>query len=118
MIIGWALPDYKDKEIPAGPGIPFLTRLTLLREVNYDAKTQSLVANPLPEFKKLRNSSLANEKGIAFNKANATHAIKGTGSGAASSADIAVTFSGIVDFEPVSFGACVLGNATMEGLGI
>jgi len=30
LMIGWALGDYKG---PAGPGITFLTRLTLLREV-------------------------------------------------------------------------------------
>ena len=43
FMIGWALGDYHG---PAGPGINFLTRLTLLREVNFDAKTANLVANP------------------------------------------------------------------------
>merc|ERR1712087_540819 len=68
-------------------------------------------------LKGLRNSRLANEKGIAL-KANASYAIKGTEAGAASSADVIVTFSGIANSESVSFGACVLGNSTMEGLGI
>ena len=46
----------------AGPGIQFLTRLTLLREVNWDTKTQNLVANPVPGWtsraRRLEMSSL------------------------------------------------------------
>merc|ERR1719446_198561 len=61
MTIGWALGDYKGA---AGPGIHFLTRLTLLREVNYDVKTQNLVSNPVPELAGLRTGQLASEKGI------------------------------------------------------
>ena len=41
----WALGDFNG---PAGPGIEFLTRLTLLREVNFDSKTNDLVSNPVP----------------------------------------------------------------------
>ena len=54
MMIGWALPDYHG---PAGPGIGFLTRLTGLREINWDSKLQSLVANPVPELTGLRGYS-------------------------------------------------------------
>ena len=51
---------------PAGPGISFLTRLTLLREVNFDLKTMDLVSNPAPELTSLRTGSLATEKAIAL----------------------------------------------------
>jgi hypothetical protein len=115
MVIGWALPDFHG---PAGPGIGFLTRLTLLREVNYDAKIQNLVSNPVPELKGLRTGSLASEKAVAL-KPNITHAIKGTAGGAAASADIELTFSGITQGSDAVFGACVLVNSTFEGgLGI
>merc|ERR1711907_429308 len=114
MVIGWALPDFHG---PAGPGIDFLTRLTLLREVNYDAKIQNLVSNPVPELKGLRTGSLASEKAVAL-KPNVIHAIKGTAGGAAASADIELTFSGITQGSDVVFGACVLANSTFEGLGI
>jgi hypothetical protein len=41
MMIGWATPDYHG---PAGPGISALTRLTGLREVNFDPQVNNLVA--------------------------------------------------------------------------
>ncbi len=41
MMLGWATPDFHGD---AGPGIKFLTRMTLLREVNYDPKLQTLVS--------------------------------------------------------------------------
>eukprot|EP01047_Picozoa_sp_COSAG01_P051462 COSAG01_NODE_5314_length_4341_cov_8.060820_1_plen_418_part_00 len=44
LMIGWGLGDYHG---PAGPGIDFLTRLTLLREVHFDAQTMDLVSNPV-----------------------------------------------------------------------
>jgi hypothetical protein len=44
MMIGWATPDFHGD---AGAGISFLTRLTLLREVNFDTKTMNLVSNPV-----------------------------------------------------------------------
>merc|ERR1712039_787495 len=97
--------------------VPGSKGLTLLREANYDAKTQSVVSNPLPELQGLRNSSLAIERGIAL-KTHAAYVIKGTEGGAASSADVIVRFSGITTSKPVSFGACVLGNSSLEGLGI
>jgi hypothetical protein len=56
MMLGWATPDYHGD---AGKGIAFLTRMTLLREVNYDHKLQNLVANPLPELKGLATVQLA-----------------------------------------------------------
>ena len=48
MMIGWV----KDYYGNAGPGIgepgrAWLTRLTLLREVNWDTKSQNLVSNPV-----------------------------------------------------------------------
>ena len=51
---------------PPGPGIEFLTRLTLLREVNYDLKTNNLVSNPIPELVGLRTGSLASESDVAL----------------------------------------------------
>merc|ERR1711988_309960 len=86
MTIGWALGDFHG---PAGPGINFLTRLTLLREAHYDIKTQNLVSNPVKELIGLRNGSLASEKGIAL-KPNAPYVVPGTGAGAASSADVVI----------------------------
>merc|ERR1712232_911318 len=47
LLIGWATPDFSGNP----GGAYFLSRLTLLREVNYDAKTQNLVVNPVPELK-------------------------------------------------------------------
>ena len=116
MMVGWAMPDYNG---PAGPGITFLTRLTLVREINYDAASGGLVSNPLPELVGLRSGSLASERGVAL--ALAPHVVAGTGAGAAASADVNVTFrlqaggplpSGAV------FGACVLANGALEGLGV
>lgn len=113
FMIGWATPDYKG---PAGPGIEFLTRLTLLREVNYDLKTNNLVSNPIPELVGLRTGSLASESDIALT-AGTPHAIAGTGGGAASSADVNITFKGLTD--GATFGACVLTNGSvLSGLGV
>jgi hypothetical protein len=112
MIIGWATPDYHGD---AGKGIGFLTRLTLLREVNFDAKTMDLVSNPVPELVGLRTSSLASEQGVEL-AANGSHAVAGTAGGAAASADVNLTFSGFSDGS--IFGACVLANNTGQGLGI
>lgn len=114
MLIGWALGDYHG---PAGPGINFLTRLTGLREVTYDAKLQNLVANPLPEMVGLRTGSLASETGVALTP-KAPHAVKGTENGAASSADVNITFSGITGSTPAVFGVCVLASSANEGMGI
>jgi hypothetical protein len=112
MIVGWAMPDFKG---PAGPGINFLTRLTLVREVNFDAELKTLVANPLPELVGLRAAVLASERGVALG-GPAPHVVAGTGAGAAASADVNVTFRALT---PGSvFGACVLANDTNEGLGI
>ena len=63
LMIGWALGDFNG---PAGPGIEFLTRLTLLREVNFDSKTNDLVSNPVPELKALRGGVVASEKAVAL----------------------------------------------------
>jgi len=112
MIVGWAMPDYNG---PAGPGITFLTRLTLVREVNYDAELKTLVANPLPELVGLRSGVLASERGVALGGA-APHVVAGTGAGAAASADVNVTFRALTAGSV--FGACVLANDTNEGLGI
>ena len=101
----------------AGPGIQFLTRLTLLREVNWDTKTQNLVANPVPELLGLRTGSLASES-IPSLPAS-PHVVAKTGGGAAASADIVIKFSGFTAATKGSFGACVLGNGTSgSGIGI
>jgi hypothetical protein len=114
MIIGWAMPDFNGD---AGPGIKFLTRLTLLREVNWDADLQTLVSNPVPELVGLRNGTVASERGVALGAA--AHAVGGTGGGAAASADILITFSGVNTSATATFGACVLSNGTLgSGLGV
>lgn len=114
MMIGWATPDYHG---PAGPGIDVVTRLTGMREVNFDTKTMNLVANPLPELKDLRTGVVASEKGVALPKTGAVHAVALTAGGAAASADVEITFYGIG--ATANFGACVLVNSTNEGgLGI
>ena len=114
MMIGWATPDFHGN---AGPGINFLTRLTGLREVNYDAKLENLVANPVPELKNLRGASLASEKAVALT-AGAMHVVKGTDGGKAAASDIEITFTGASSGTTV--GACVLGSASNSttGLGI
>ena len=73
MIIGWAMPDFKGE---AGPGITFLTRLTLLREVHWDADLQTLVSSPVPELVGLRNATVASERGVALGAA--PRAVPGT----------------------------------------
>eukprot|EP00663_Eupelagonemidae_sp_cell21sb_P007446 gene7446-2515_t len=52
MTIAWAYPDF-------GTYPNLITRLTGLREVNFDPITMNLVANPVPELKGLRTGSLA-----------------------------------------------------------
>ena len=91
----------------------------MLREVHYDVKTQNLVSNPLPELATLRSGSLASERAVPL-VAHAVHVVKGTSAGAAASADVNITFSGLIASGAGStFGACVLGNATGSGgLGI
>jgi hypothetical protein len=113
MIVGWAMPDFHGD---GGPGIQFLTRLTLLREVHWDAALGTLVSNPVPELAGLRNGTVASERGLALSAA--PHAVAGTGGGAAASADVVITFH--VDANAkASFGACVLSNGTLgSGLGI
>lgn len=114
FMIGWATPDYHG---PAGPGIGFLTRLTLLREVNFDLKTNNLVSNPIPELVGLRSGTLASESGVALPASPAMYTVKGTEGGAASSADVNITFKGLTD--GATFGACVLSNGTApSGLGV
>ena len=105
FMIGWALGDYNG---PAGPGIDFLTRLTLLREVNFDAKLGDLVSNPAPELANLRTGSIASEKLIALTP-NTPYHIAGTAGGAAASADIELSFS-VPASGSGKFGACVLGK--------
>jgi hypothetical protein len=110
MVVGWALPDYKG---PAGPGVDAVTRLTLVREVNWDAALGSLVANPLPEIALLRAEILASERGVALGNAAAPHLVQGTAGGAAASADVNANFSGFV--QGAVFGLCVLVNGSLGG---
>lgn len=114
MMIGWATPDFT---ADAGPGIGFLTRMTLLREVNWDAATNTLVSNPLPELAALHNGSLASETGVPLTAT--PHVVPGTSGGAAASSDVSITFSGFSPNSTASFGACVLSNGTLaSGVGI
>ena len=96
------------------------TRLSALREVNWDVKTRDLVANPLPEMTSLRSTTLASEH-IALS-VNSPHVVAETGEGAAASSDIVLKFSGFNrTSHPASttFGTCFLGNGTSEsGMGI
>jgi hypothetical protein len=108
------MPDFKGD---CGPGIMFLTRLTLLREVHWDAALGTLVSNPVPELVGLRNGTVASERGVALSAA--PHAVAGTGGGAASSADVLITFNGVDASAAQAFGACVLSNGTLgSGLGV
>lgn len=104
MMIGWALGDYHGA---AGPGINFLTRLTLLREVHFDKKTNTLVSNPVPELTGLHTGTIASEKSVHL-APNAKHTVSGTDGGAASSADVNIKFSGLGADDV--FGVCVLAN--------
>ncbi len=104
LMIGWALGDFNGA---AGPGITFLTRLTLLREVNFDAKTNDLVSNPVPELVNLRSDLVTSEK-VALT-ANTVHHVAKTSGGAAASADIVVNFT--VPQAGGQLGACVLAAA-------
>ena len=104
LMIGWALGDFNGA---AGPGITFLTRLTLLREVNFDAKTNDLVSNPVPELVNLRSGLVTSEK-VALT-ANTVHHVAKTSGGAAASADIVVNFT--VPQAGAQLGACVLAAA-------
>ena len=103
------------------------TRLSALREVNWDVKTQSLVANPVPELLNLRSSSLASEHIAALPVNSVPHVIAKTGAGAAASSDIVLKFSGFNAANPnpnpagtiFTFGTCVLGDGTAgSGMGI
>jgi hypothetical protein len=111
MMLGWATPDYHGD---AGKGIAFLTRMTLLREVNYDHKLQNLVANPLPELKGLRTASIASEKAVALGAS--PHVVAGTDGGKAASADIEMTFKGTKSGDTIS--VCVLGSSTNTTTGL
>ena len=105
MMVGWATPDFHGD---AGKGITFLTRMTLLREVNYDHKLENLVANPLPELKGLRGASIASKKAVALS--STAHVVAGTDGGAAAAADIEMTFNGAKSGDTID--VCVLGSAT------
>lgn len=96
------------------------TRLSALREVNWDVKTQNLVANPVPELLGLRSSSLASDH-VAALPINRPYVIANTGAGAAASSDVVLKFSGFKAASPSGtiFGACVLGNGTSgSGMGV
>jgi hypothetical protein len=112
MMIGWAEPDYHGAD--AGPGFTFLTRLTLLREINWDAAAGTLVSNPVPELLALRGGVLARERSLPLGAAPLT--VPGTASGAAASADLLLTFHGLTNAS--AFGACVLSDGAGGGIGI
>merc|ERR1712226_1280517 len=113
-MIGWI----RDFRGPAGPGINFLTRLSALREVNWDVKTESLVSNPVPELVGLRTKSIASTT-MKLSRANAAHVVPNTGNGAAASSDAVIKFSGFSRTKKTTFGACVLSNGqNASGIGI
>ena len=70
------------------------TRLSALREVNWDVKTHDLVANPVPELLNLRSGTVASEHIAALPANSVPHVIAKTGAGAAASSDIVLKFSG------------------------
>lgn len=113
MLIGWATPDFVGAG--AGDGFSFLTRLTLLRELTWDLETSSLVSNPVPELLGLRAGVLASERSVPLSET--LHIVPGTSGGAASSADVNITFSGVSANS--SFGVCVLSNGQLgNGVGV
>ena len=85
--------------------------------MNFDAATNDLVANPIPELTSLRTGSLASEKGVLVPNNSIPWVVNGTEAGAASSADVEIAFSA-ADASEVTFGVCVLANSTNDGLGI
>ena len=111
MMLGWATPDFHGD---AGKGINFLTRMTLLREVNYDHKLENLVSNPLPELKGLRGASIASKKAVALSAT--AHVVAGTDGGKAAAADIEMTFNGAKSGDTID--VCVLGSATNATTGL
>ena len=118
MMIGWVGDYYNPVD-----HITY-TRLSALREVNWDVKTQNLVANPVPELLSLRTTSLASER-IAALPVNSPHVVANTGAGAAASSDVELKFSGFKAAASLAgstvFGACVLGNGSLtsgSGVGV
>ena len=73
IMIGWAIGNYHG---PVGPVIGVLTRLTGLRETNFNQKTMNLVTNPIPELKNLRTGSIAIEKSVALS--SIPHSVEGS----------------------------------------
>ena len=51
MVLGWATPDYHGPSGGTSGQSLNLSRLTLLREVHYDAGLGNLVSNPVPELR-------------------------------------------------------------------
>lgn len=110
-MLGWATPDFHGD---AGKGINFLTRMTLVREVNYDHKIENLVANPLPELKGLRSASIASSKAVALSAT--PHVVAGTDGGKAAAADVEMTFKGAKSGDTIS--VCVLGSSSNATTGL
>ena len=88
--------------------------------MNWDVKTQNLVANPVPELLGLRGSSLASEH-VAALPVNSPYVVANTSAGAAASSDVVLKFSGFkaAGTAGAAFGACVLGDGTSgSGMGV
>ena len=116
MVLGWATPDYHGPSGGTSGQSLNLSRLTLLREVHYDAGLGNLVSNPVPELRGLRTPArLAHVSRLALKPA-APVVIRGTEGGAAASADVEITWSGLA--AGGSVGACVLAANSSGGSGL
>ena len=81
--------------------------LTVPREINYDPRLRTLVANPVRELVNLCNGTLTTEEHVQLS-AGSPYALPGTGGGEAASADIDITVS--LPAEAVVVGVVVLSN--------
>ena len=92
--------------------------LTVLREVEYDPRTQGLVANPVAELASLRNASLVSELDVTVGAGTPSHLLKGTEGGRALSADIELQWSlPSASQASATFGALLLSAPTSPAAG-
>eukprot|EP01052_Picozoa_sp_SAG31_P017056 SAG31_NODE_1152_length_9642_cov_4.124489_7_plen_558_part_00 len=120
MILGWATPDYHGPSGGTHSQVNFnLSRLTLLREVHYDAALGNLVSNPVAELRGLRTPTRLAHVSDLLLQPSAPVVIGGTEGGAAAAADVEIVWSGFSAGGDI--GACVLSDSSGgggSGLGI
>jgi hypothetical protein len=111
MNMGWA----PRGRTPGGAGrmMNQNDQLTIMRDVRWVPRLQTLVANPVVELAALRNGTLAHVSQLTL-APGAVHTLPGTGGGQAASADVEVNFT----LPPAGadlFGVSVLSGAAMYG---